>query len=382
MGKVMENKSSIEFTLSFLLITALCLEAAIIERNLFSPAERMNWADARNYCQNNYIDLITWNEVVEPWLASWLLEVGVEQVWIGLHRDSKDSTVWRWINVETGKGISGDDFSQSPYWATGQQSSLCAIVKTDLLWYSEQCSNLHNLYCSQRSKTFFNPGSITWYEASLYCQVMNSTLATITSTSYDSVQDSGWIGLYRDADMNWKWIGNQPFIYSNWAKGHPLTPDCVSFKAANQKWYSNRCSSQFRFVCYDDNLVLVKENKTWEEALIHCEDLRIACDDLSGPCIYQHQLLSLQHLYDYSYVRNRIYTATTDEIWMGLRFLGGQWWWINGQELEDEGPDCPSPNERCGTLSKYDTDSWIARDCTERRNFICLRYMIHTNEEH
>lgn len=79
------------------------------------------------------------------------------------------------------------------------------------------------------------------------------------------------------------------------------------------KWYSRSCFQEFRFLCIIDNLVLVTENKTWEEALEHCRNMTTPCA-ASGGCMYRHDLLSLQWS-DHSYVSDRIYKATSDEVW-------------------------------------------------------------------
>lgn len=36
---------------------------------------------------------------------------------------------------------------------------------------------------------------------------------------------------------------------------------------------TQNCDARFSFVCLKENVVLVKENKTWEDALEHCRAL-------------------------------------------------------------------------------------------------------------
>ncbi|XP_044063669.1 macrophage mannose receptor 1-like [Siniperca chuatsi] len=368
----MGNKNSPELTLSFLLMAALCLEASITETIIYYPAEKMNWTEARLFCQKKHTDLVTW-DLERFWQDEWL-----EEVWIGLLRDPEKDSVWKWINLKSGEGVSGDDVSQSSNWADGQQSSYCAVVTDDLMWNSTNCSSTYYFHCSVGNTMQYHKSNLNWYHASQYCQNKTSELATITETNTNSLKKSGWIGLYRKAGKTWSWIGDSASEYRNWAPGQPLTADCASFDPVTKKWHSNACSKELQLACYDDNLVMVNENKTWEDALRHCRDMETPCVDSLRPCIYHHQLLSLQDLSDYGYVRDRLYRATTDEVWTGLRFVGGEWWWVNGQKPEDQGmlPDCPSKWKHCGTMSKYNTDNWIIRDCSERRNFICHRRKI------
>ncbi|MEQ2222621.1 hypothetical protein ILYODFUR_028222 [Ilyodon furcidens] len=187
------------------------------------------------------------------------------EVWIGLHRDPKQPLVWRWINVKTGEGLTGDDVSESRNWALRQQ----------------------------------------------------------------------------------------------------FGASCGSYNTLSKKWQSTLCITELPVICFADNLVVVNKNKTWEDALNHCREMSTASS--------KYGLLSITNSSDYSYVSNRIYRATTEEVWTGLRFLGGEWWWSDGETLDHQGmlPDCPSQWEHCGTMSKYNTANWITRDCSERRNFIC-----------
>ncbi|KAK5862661.1 hypothetical protein PBY51_018031 [Eleginops maclovinus] len=373
----MVNRSSSELTLCLLLFTALCLEAFIIELKVNSPAERMNWTEARLYCQKNHVDLAAGNNVNILDLSESFVE-NVGEAWVGLRRDPKNDSAWRWIYPKAGEQLSGEDLSQSVFWADGQQSSHCAHVDTDFKWHSVRCSSKRKFSCTEENAIKHHQNSVDWYTASDSCREKKnySYLATITMDNTKKLKAGDWIGLYRKAGETWSWIGDQQTDYRNWAQGEPSYADCGSFDPVNQKYHSKACSEEFPFLCFDDNLVVVNENKTWEDALKHCREMQSPCENETSPCIYKHDLLSLELLYEYKYVRDRIYRATTDEVWTSLRFLGGRWWWSNGEQLENQMmlPDCPSEWKHCGTLSKHDTNNWITRNCLERRNFICYRY--------
>ncbi|XP_037327199.1 dromaiocalcin-1-like [Pungitius pungitius] len=110
---------------------------------------------------------------------------------------------------------------------------------------------------------------------------------------------------------------------------------------------------------YSINISVVVEEKSWEEALEHCRGIN---SDLS----------SLHSDTD------NMAAPITDRAWIGLRFLGDRWLWVNGDPLEyqawSDGGDqqCPMQN-RCGALNKGGL--WENRDCEERLNFICSSYV-------
>ncbi|XP_043972919.1 macrophage mannose receptor 1-like [Gambusia affinis] len=248
-----------------LLLSVVAWTEAEVEKTIFFPSQKLTWEKARQYCQKHHIDLVTWDTVDPNLLTTWLLEEGFINVWIGLHRDPEESLVWRWINVKTGIGLTGDDVSRS----------------------------------------------------------------------------------------------------RNWGLAQAIGASCGSYNSLTKTWESSLCSLEKPFVCYADNLVVVTENKTWEDALNHCREMTNKS--------FKFDLLSVTNSSDYGYVSDRLYRATTDEVWTGLRFLGGEWWWSDGESLDHQEmlPDCPSQWQHCGTVSKNNTTNWTRRDCSERRNFIC-----------
>lgn len=61
------------------------------------------------------------------------------------------------------------------------------------------------------------------------------------------------------------------------------------------------------------------------------------------------------------------------QVWVGLRFLGDNWFWSDGSTVSEQDmlSKCPAQWKFCGAVSKNGTDEWMTRDCSERRNFIC-----------
>lgn len=219
------------------------------------------------------------------------------------------------ICFRSGEGISGNNLSKNSEWAGGQPHRHCALVESDFRWYSHKCSRDYNFYCSENNTVLYHTSSSSWYKAAELCRGHNSGyLATINNTEPGVFEGSGWIGLHREGGNTWRWTGDHQSDYRNWAPREPLTEDCGSFEADTEKWHTDMCSERHDFVCYDDNLVVVNENKTWEEALEHCRSLETPCVDTITPCTHQHDLLSLDHFSDYDYIRDRIYRATTDEV--------------------------------------------------------------------
>uniref|UniRef100_A0A3P9MJB7 C-type lectin domain-containing protein n=1 Tax=Oryzias latipes TaxID=8090 RepID=A0A3P9MJB7_ORYLA len=128
-------------------------------------------------------------------------------------------------------------------------------------------------------------------------------------------------------------------------------------------WASKSLTSANGFFCL--NLIVVQEEKTWEEALEHCRENH---DDLTSLLSETENLLAQNQIQD---------PTVTQRVWVSLRFLGDTWMWVNGDPLEFQAwtqtgdPDQQSPVwRRCGALSKQ--GEWENRDCQEKLNFICI----------
>uniref|UniRef100_A0A4W5RED9 C-type lectin domain-containing protein n=1 Tax=Hucho hucho TaxID=62062 RepID=A0A4W5RED9_9TELE len=115
--------------------------------------------------------------------------------------------------------------------------------------------------------------------------------------------------------------------------------DCVSLWKNEMNDY--QCTEQYPILCFDLNVVLVKENKTWEEALEHCRE---NYTDLTSLLSENDQLLVQRMMNSKG--------AQTDHVWTGLRFLASTWLWVNGDPVEyqawTEGrlPHCPTQHLR------------------------------------
>ncbi|XP_041864694.1 macrophage mannose receptor 1-like [Melanotaenia boesemani] len=220
----------------------------------------------------------------------------------------------------------------------------------------------------------------TWKEAQSFCREKHTDLATIRSEEENQLirENQGWIGLYReDANSPWKWSrGDKNATFFNWDNNEPNNEkDELCVVTWNKDdWKNDNCWKKYNFLCYDENLVLVTENKTWEEALDHCRSL--GGEDSENPDSVSwkpsYDLATLITEDDHDYAQERAQQATTDEVWTGLRFLGDGWFWVGGEPVQYQDiPSCPAYG--CGVLEKNSNTSFGLRACSQRRNFFCYK---------
>ncbi|XP_051801914.1 dromaiocalcin-1-like [Acanthochromis polyacanthus] len=111
------------------------------------------------------------------------------------------------------------------------------------------------------------------------------------------------------------------------------------------------------------SLKVEQEKKSWEEAVEHCRE---SYTDLTSLLSKTEVQLALDHLR-----RHKI----TETVWIGLRYLGDLWLWVNGDPLvytawsQNRDTTCPVLN-RCGALTE--DGLWEERDCLEKLKFICI----------
>uniref|UniRef100_W5LRP3 C-type lectin domain-containing protein n=1 Tax=Astyanax mexicanus TaxID=7994 RepID=W5LRP3_ASTMX len=182
-----------------------------------------------------------------------------------------------------------------------------------------------------------------------------------------------WIGLHADTGTKlpvWRWSWEvEEATFTLWAfdePQHSWSDTCAYQDSKNGDWYSISCSLNLTFFCmvHSPQLVLVRRNMTWEEALNYC---RHTYTDLASLTSYQENTLAVR----------KSTAAEVSHVWIGLHFVVRYWIWVDGHALEykawsgDEDPKCPARNLRCGALETNNT--WTPRDCGEKLNFLCYK---------
>ena len=112
-------------------------------------------------------------------------------------------------------------------------------------------------------------------------------------------------------------------------------------------------------------MVLIRENKTWREALDYCKGRNM-------------ELVSASSSDVQGWVREVSRGASTAHVWMGLSFLCPMelWFWISGVTLcsDDWATGNGTGRNECGragALQSGGDRKWVSRPMTEKLNFIC-----------
>ncbi|XP_011608138.1 secretory phospholipase A2 receptor-like isoform X1 [Takifugu rubripes] len=329
---------------------------SVIVKDYQHVSQHLTWQEAQSHCRTiPHTDLAT---IQQPDADRILIDT--YNAWIGYYIPAQwTDKYYIWISED----YTGEDPND------GNCGSVQSSTKSFLYQHCQQylffiCQ--HSLVNGLRNYTLVLQ-SKTWTEALNYCKENFYSLATLkdyTSRNSAVVQKDFpvWIGLYREvssAGKMWKWSKGSS-EYRNWATGEPKNDgDCVTISSITRKMSTQDCRARFPFVCLKENLILVKENKTWQEALEHCR-------------AFNYELVSVQPGEDHRRMMGYIMEAETNKVWTGLRFLAGDWLWMNKATVRySELPLCPQQGQRCGVLSKEDKGSVEITDCSWKLNFLC-----------
>uniref|UniRef100_A0A3B3Y8M7 C-type lectin domain-containing protein n=2 Tax=Poecilia mexicana TaxID=48701 RepID=A0A3B3Y8M7_9TELE len=368
----------------FLLLStgfAFSLES-VLERSYRYNIYPASWADAQDICRRYHTDLATVYSKADVQYQN----LGRYYAWIGL---DGDRSKWSDLVLSNGKGYFLDSLENQTF----AHSAECIAASYHVWYYNSELliNRIYGLNCGSDffficqdnpqhngqghhgKEYIFIPEAKSWSEAQQYCNENHEELANIDGSDLDNnVHNEDfpiWIGLRRDSG-SWNWT-ESPSEYKSWEINEPSSNgDCVSMSSETFNMAAQNCDKQFPFLCVSDNVVLVKENRSWEEALEHCRGL-----GSSSHSDLRYDLLSLQPGEEHAYMVRKVLEADTEEVWTGLRFLAGDWLWVNGADmLYTDLPSCPTPGQHCGSLSKDETVGVKTRDCLERKNFLCYGY--------
>ncbi|KAK7940149.1 hypothetical protein WMY93_003475 [Mugilogobius chulae] len=184
----------------------------------------------------------------------------------------------------------------------------------------------------------------SWNDAQAYCREHHVDLLTIRDQAEnDHFIENGWIGFYRESgSRTWNWSSGDVSDYVNMRAEELYQEGEHCGRMADGRWYSESCSHIYPYYC-EDELVLVEQKKTWEEALEHCRHLTQYDSTVNQNHFYDLVSLTLDTVYFQD-----IFPSEYNKMWIGLRFLGDYWIWLNGQP-EAFLDEC-SLTDRCGVL--------------------------------
>uniref|UniRef100_A0A3B5LCL0 C-type lectin domain-containing protein n=1 Tax=Xiphophorus couchianus TaxID=32473 RepID=A0A3B5LCL0_9TELE len=272
--------------------------------------ENKNWTEAQQYCREKHTDLATVTNMKDMKRLNNISAGDQSEAWIGLYDPTNGTRTWFW-------SLPGVEFNESETnWEKGEPwddwNSNCGILWPDAKWSIVHCRYPALFLCYD--------GKIerkTWLEAQSYCREKHTDLISGTKQLQEAenmMNASGFIDYWRKPiyiglfSNTWRWSDGSGFSF--------------------EPWYL-----QFDYQPNRDKVILIKENKTWNEAL--------------------------------TYSKN----ASTPFVWIGLRFSCrlNVWFWVCDNWAWDEQNDC----NMFGSMEAGGEYQWFQRNGSERFNFIC-----------
>ncbi|KAL6491145.1 hypothetical protein MHYP_G00014900 [Metynnis hypsauchen] len=285
---------------------------------------------------------------------------------------NKDRPVLALVSSSVTAGDTDTDTNRAALPAvTVMSSALYLVLLFSALW------NLS--FCGTRQFHVVNE-SKNWTDAQKHCREKFTDLVTIESqeemntviAALNGKTDDFWIGKTQKVKQSWIWSDGSNSSYTNWNDEEPnngVGEVCVEVQHdSTYKWNDENCNQPNPFICYKElPLILIKEKKTWREALRYC---RVNHVDLVS--VHTEEI---QH-----WVETAVLYASTANVWMGLRHTCtlSFWFWVSGESIcyQNWAPgngtgveDC-SGGERAGAMQSG-SKQWVSLPEDQRLNFIC-----------
>nr|XP_033962425.1 macrophage mannose receptor 1-like [Pseudochaenichthys georgianus] len=169
---------------------------------------------------------------------------------------------------------------------------------------------------------------IKWLQAQSYCRTHHTDLISgithINEFKNQDVSPDSWIGLFREI---WSWSDGKNFSFRNWDP---------------------------------DKVILIKENKTWDEALTYCREKH-------------HDLVSITDRHQQRWVQEKAKMADTEFVWLGMHYTCtlDLWFWVIDR-LVCYHNWATDELEECGMAAVMERDGkWYKKADNEKFQFIC-----------
>ncbi|MBN3315717.1 MRC2 protein, partial [Atractosteus spatula] len=401
----------------------LCSLSQCQRRQYHFVSSPLNWTSAQRYCRKNHTDLATIDNKEEldrlldttgqmdgpltvkmvgplPAMDS-SAAVDTGQAWIGLY--TGDTEQWYWSLSDTDFYSEGE--TQFRNWKTGEPvlGRACAAVTGGAQdqdqhtsaaqdsagqWFTANCSLEKPFICYTKRSTDSSSYTLVqeprnWTEAQRLCRENYTDLVSVRNqresitVSSTAQNESVWIGLFSDF---WKWSDKANSSFRNWENfqlnNFGGQQNCTTVYTNNilpalgaimhrGKWNNLGCEKNLPFFCYDADPILVRENKSWDEAQQYCRT-------------HHTDLVSIFSDRDQNRAQLLARNSTTPYVWLGLRLCRtlGFWFWVGGRtpcytrwEPGTQG-SCGGGGGRAGALQAAD-GQWESLARSEKLNFLC-----------
>uniref|UniRef100_A0A3Q3AQY0 C-type lectin domain-containing protein n=1 Tax=Kryptolebias marmoratus TaxID=37003 RepID=A0A3Q3AQY0_KRYMA len=246
----------------------------------------------------------------------------------------------------------------------------CQILRLPAHWVLAQCFPCQCCFITCLYEYHYVGENKNWSEAQQYCREKYTDLATVSNmTDMKRIlnkpagnMNEAWIGLYDQTDGNRMWHWSLPgFNNDKYNSGQCA----MTVFDDGGRWRNEDCTDRKPFICYDDKVILIKENKTWEEALYYCRD-------------HYHDLVTITNLDEQRWVQEKVKNASTPFVWMGLRYSCALdlWFWISDEVVSYKNWVSDGQMDDCdmsGAMETGGQHQWFKKTDAEEFNFICSK---------
>ncbi|XP_041635893.1 macrophage mannose receptor 1-like [Cheilinus undulatus] len=363
-------------SLFLLIVIGQCFSVTCLLCEYYLIEDEMTWDEAQRYCREKYTDLATVSDMTDAQSLSELVDG--KEAWIGLSSNQgRDNRQWHWSLP----GLPGVNFSDikehfndgEPGDHEGHHENCVRMTNGKLI--DHRCSSPSGFICLNGED--HPDGRFTrivekknWTQAQDYCREHHIDLASgldiFKDDTFLKLSESLqlWLGLFRDT---WTWSDGNSSSFRNWDQG--LFKDgidrkeCATVLDESGQWGSDGCDEKKPFFCYNDKLILINENKTWEEALYYCRD-------------NYTDLVSITNPHQQRWVQARAKDASTSHVWLGLRYtcVLDLWIWINDHLVCYHNWKSNELSNECYHAAAMEKESgkWVEQADDDKFNFICV----------
>uniref|UniRef100_A0A3Q3ER66 C-type lectin domain-containing protein n=1 Tax=Labrus bergylta TaxID=56723 RepID=A0A3Q3ER66_9LABR len=320
--------------------------------------QEKNYNDSKTYCRKMFSDLASVHNTTDINNLITLVSNKTKRAWIGL--ESEGVREWHWS-----RPYQKLDFFN---WKAGEPQNAdqdaCAVMDPLGEWFERNVDSGNHIFVAKTK---------SWRNAQNHCRDLSSELVSIQSVEENkavlniSMSQNVWIGLFRDP---WKWSDGSNSSFRFWTPSQPNYlegQDCVTaIFQKDGRWNDLKCTRKERFICRGGNLILIKKNLTWIDAMSYCRRHHVDLVHITTEDIQVK-------------VAEKAKNATSVHVWLGLRYTCNLnfWFWTSSSTgcyqnwAPGQGPEGKYECEASGAIEATGGQQWVGLSQTEKLNFLC-----------